>query len=328
MDRNTDFPAATAHDKTGAAAHGAQPAATVSRRSVLIIHNPTAGWRHVYIFRNILRRLREAGCEPVVRETAAAGDARRFAEEAAREGGYDAIVAAGGDGTINEVINGLTSQEGALTIPLGIVPLGTANVLAHEIGLRRRSKAIARTLVFGPVQPIHLGIADGTEGRRAFSMMLSGGFDSQVVAHMRSGWKKLVGKFAYVTRGTIEWVKNRPNHITAVVDGIRYSSANVIVAKGRSYAGPFVAAHKANIATPSLQIIVAERPGRWNMLRYMYGIVTGRLPHFPDVRVLEAKSLRLEGGSNQPIQVDGDTAGTLPVSIEISRHPVPLIMPA
>src|SRR6185312_7997435 len=112
----------------------------------------------------------------------------------------DAIVAAGGDGTINEVANGLLAAiaSGRRAPPLGIVPMGTANVLARELDILGSPHKIVRMLLEGRVVPIRLGRADSSAGTRHFIMMAGIGFDAHVVATVSLALKRWVGKGAYV----------------------------------------------------------------------------------------------------------------------------------
>ena len=166
-----------------------RPAEQAGRRNILVIYNPTAGWRRRGRFRKTLRHLARLGCVVTVRETLAQGEAKTFAAEGAGQG-YDAIVVAGGDGTINEAAGALafTSER------VAVIPIGTANVLAGELGLPSKPEAVAQTIVNGAERAIHIGRL----GERHFMMMAGVGFDARVVAAMETGLKSVLGKYAYV----------------------------------------------------------------------------------------------------------------------------------
>jgi diacylglycerol kinase family enzyme len=155
----------------------------------LIIFNPAAGWRRRQRLAPVLAQLGEHGCAFVVRETQAPGDAERFAAEVDPEA-FDLVVVAGGDGTVNETINGLARSG----LPLALIPLGTANVLAAEIGLGPDPAAVARCVALGQPRPIALGAAAG----RRFILMAGAGFDAHVVAGVSVPMKRWLGKGAYV----------------------------------------------------------------------------------------------------------------------------------
>ena len=151
----------------------------VAAKSMLLIVNPTAGRRRRGLVDAVASRVRAEGWTVDVVETQAAGDARRLAEtcDASR---YGVIAVAGGDGTINEVINGLAGR-GADAPAVGIVPLGTANVLAHELGLGFSAAAVARTMIAGRPVLMRPGEAVNGAGARCFSLMAGAGFDAKVV---------------------------------------------------------------------------------------------------------------------------------------------------
>ena len=148
------------------------PAKSADLKRVLIIYNPTAGWFRRGYFLKVLAELDRLGCHVTVQQTLRQGDAETFAKRT-DPAQTDAVVAAGGDGTINEVANGLLG----LNVPLGIIPLGTANVLAAEIGLLPGPKAIATTIAAGTRLTCHPGRANG----RLFKMKAAEGFHAHVV---------------------------------------------------------------------------------------------------------------------------------------------------
>mgnify|MGYP002640652896 CR=1 FL=1 len=145
-------------------------AGTPHPKRLLIIHNPTAGRSWGWFFRDVATALAGLGCDLTIQTTTQRGDAEDFARLADYVT-FDAVVAAGGDGTIGEVVNGLLSRDAESPIvPLGFIPLGTANVLAAEIGLPTNAEALARTITAGSRLRCYPGVANG----RAFMMMAGG----------------------------------------------------------------------------------------------------------------------------------------------------------
>src|ERR1700760_1151920 len=160
---------------------------------MIVIFNPVAGRRRAHLLWRVLDVLVANGVRLDIAETHRAGHAETLAREAARRG-EPMVVAAGGDGTIAEVANGLLGTGARL----GIIPLGTANVLAHELGLPFAPSAVAAALAFGRPRPIWPGIAAGANGSRLFVQMLGAGFDAQVVHRLSSPLKRALGRTAYV----------------------------------------------------------------------------------------------------------------------------------
>ncbi len=290
--------------------------------SMLVIYNPTAGWRRRQRLVRTLAHLRAAGAKVEVRQTARQGDARRFAGEV-DPAVYDMVVVAGGDGTVNEVVNGLAGNE----MPMGVIPLGTANVLAAEAGLSKRPKRIARTLMEGRRQRIAVGYAN----ERRFSLMVGFGFDAKSVARVRRPVKRMIGKLAYVFAGMAEWLDDdfRPYHVT--IDGVRYDAASGIVTNAHFYAGRYVIAPDARLQDPTLKVCLFERPGRWNAARYIVAMALGRLPNVAGYRILDAATVEVVSPdghpAGEPVQGDGEIVSRLPLKAEIVPDAITLIVP-
>jgi diacylglycerol kinase (ATP) len=304
----------------------------VAAKSMLLIVNPTAGRRRRGLVDAVIARVRAEGWVVDVVETAAAGDARRLATtcDAAR---YGVIAVAGGDGTINEVVNGLAGR-GVDAPAVGIVPLGTANVLAHELGLGSSARAVARTMTAGHELLVQPGEAVNGAGTRCFSLMAGAGFDAKVVAGVSAPLKRRLGRAAYVWRSLVEARRYRPVRYQVEIDGVRHEASSVIVTRSRHYAGPYVVAPKAALGEPLLHVCLFERWGRSHTFIYGLALLLGRLPRTAGYRVVAGRSVQVSVLSDagelreQPVQIDGDNALTLPVSIGLAAGAVRLLRPA
>lgn len=302
----------------------------------MLIRNPIAGRRRQGLVDAVVRQLEAEGWSVELVDTAAAGDARRLAESHEVDR-YAVIAVAGGDGTINEVVNGLAIRgEGAP--PLAIVPLGTANVLAHELGLAAKASAIAKTITSGRAVLVHPGQASGPSENGGdplcFSLMAGAGFDAKVVAGVSAPLKRRFGKAAYVWRSLIETRRYRPVRYAVEIDGAHYEAASVIVTRSRHYAGPYVVAPNAALSEPLLHVCLFERWGRRQTLRFGLALLRGRLPRTGGYRVVTGRRIEVsvlcDAGElrRQPVQIDGDDALTLPVSIGLASGAVRLLQPA
>lgn len=300
-------------------------------RRFLVIRNPTAGRRRPGLLDSVLAVLRRRGAGADVVDTAARGDAARLARDA-DAGRYDTVVAAGGDGTINEVVNGMMARP-ADDLALGIVALGTANVLAREIGLGGQGDAMAATLLDGLPAPVMVGGLAEAGGRTAcFLLMLGAGFDAHVVAGVTDGMKRRLGKGAYVWRSLVGMVRYRDRRYRVEIDGQRYEAASVIVSNGRLYGGPYVVAPAADLRRPVLSVCLFERGGRLQVARCGLALVRGRLPNTAGYRVVEGTHVRIEAlagaaDDGEPVQVDGDNATRLPVDVTVMPRRIRLLMP-
>jgi diacylglycerol kinase (ATP) len=304
----------------------------VAPKAMLLILNPTAGRRRRGLVNAVVQQVRHEGWTVDVVETAAAGDARRLAEtcDAHR---YGVIAVAGGDGTINEVVNGLAGRGGDAPA-LGIVPLGTANVLAHELGLDFSAAAIARTMIAGRELLVQPGEAANGSGARCFSLMAGAGFDAKVVAGVSAPLKRRWGRAAYVWRSLVEAHRYRPVRYQVDIDGVCHEASSVIVTRSRHYAGPYVVAPEATLSQPLLHVCLFERWGRSHTFRFGLALLRGRLPRTGGYRVVTGHAVRISVLSDagerqaQPVQIDGDNALTLPVSIGLAPGAVRLLQPA
>ena len=288
-------------------------------RRLLVIYNPTAGGSRRQRFEAVLAGLADLGCEMDVRPTTAAGDAALYAQ-GADPAAHDLVVAAGGDGTINEVVNGLISPKfgkgGAAAPPLAVLPLGTANVLAAELGLDLNPAHIARVIAGGPVREVSLGRASAPGGEgRVFSLMAGAGFDARVVAHIDLRVKRLLGKGAYVLEGFRQMCLTKPPLLQVTVDGTAYEAASVVVSNARFYGGRYLLAPEARLEDPLLHVCLFRYGDTCNILRYALALQHGRLRQGDRFRIVTGRDIRIEGDPGAPLQADGDIIAHLPVRI-------------
>ena len=260
----------------------------IAPRRLAVIFNPVAGQGKGGRLSQTFSILRDRGCQLDLHETSARGHAEELGRtiDAAEA---DMIVAAGGDGTVNEVINGMVA--GGVALPLAVLPMGTANVLAAEIGLSLEPSRIAETILRGEARPVVLGRANG----RLFSVMAGAGFDAHVVANVNGALKKRIGKGAYVWESLRQLLRFPYPGYRVTVDGRDYEAVSVIVAKGRHYAGKFVCSPEARLDEPHFQVCLFKRRGAWNVLRYALALGLNRLPNLPDLEIVEGRDVSIEG---------------------------------
>ncbi|WP_246337239.1 diacylglycerol/lipid kinase family protein [Azospirillum oleiclasticum] len=295
------------------------------RRRFLVIHNPVAGRRRTRRLRTILDLLHQRHAATIeLRATTGRGDAETIAR-VIPHGTFDAVIAAGGDGTINEVVNGLAARgTDAPAVPLGLVPLGTANVLAGELGLPGGTEALASALALGPVRDVHLGVANG----RCFTMMAGAGLDAQVVEAVDVRLKRLAGKGAYAVETLAQLARLTRGAYTVRVGDRAWRVSSTIIANGRFYGGRFVCAPHACLFDDRLHICLFPSLGRWNAARYIWGVMSGRLQHFPDYEIVTTDRVTIEGPPGDPVQGDGDVIARLPVEIRLSPWRLGMIVAA
>jgi diacylglycerol kinase (ATP) len=289
---------------------------------VLVVVNPAAGRARSSRRRldRILTALERRGCSVVVRHAGpAAGDAESLAREAGSD--VDIVVAAGGDGTINAVANGLAAAS--RDTPLAVLPFGTANVLAREIGLPRNPEHLAELIATGPARPIWPGLV----GDRLFLTCASSGFDAGIVAAVAPALKRHFGRLAFAWAFGKSVVRYRAYDLVVRCDGIEHAAATVIAAKGRFYAGRWTIAPQASLAEPMLDLVVLNRSGRLAVLRYLAALPLRRLARRGDVTLLRCRTAGLTAAQPLPVQADGEIVGLLPMTLGIAERPLYLVQP-
>ncbi len=263
--------------------------------------------------------LRDAHAEVTLVNTHYVAHGCQLAQEAADSGLYDVIVAAGGDGTINEVARGLVGSP----TPMGIIPLGTANILAIELGLKIRAPEICDMLLWGDARLIGTGLVNG----EVFLLMAGVGFDGAVVGAIDPRLKRLTGQGAFVWASFCEWLKGPGRSLQVTIDGRVEAAAWVLVTNVRHYAGPFVLAPSASLFQPGLQVFLFRKPGRWAFITYFVALGLGRLERLSAVDVFVASAVEISSTQAACVEVDGDARGGLPLTINKGHQFLRMVMP-
>lgn len=295
-----------------------------TRPRFAVIFNPIAGSpKRREALAKAVRTLRRSGCRVKLRATMAAGDAARSSAIIAKAGTFDAILVAGGDGTLSDAAHGLATVQAARLPALAFLPLGTANVMAHEIGLPTDPEEAAA--VAARLKTVEVPLA--TANDRCFLLMAGAGFDAHVVRHVKSAVKKRWGKLAYIAEmfrqlGTFPF---RPYRVT--IDGVACEVASVVAARGRRYGGKFVLAPAADLKSPTLQVCLFRKGGRGGVLLYAIALGLNLLPRAPGFEIVTAQRVTVEGIEGEPVQADGDSIASLPLEIAMTDRSLRLVVP-
>jgi YegS/Rv2252/BmrU family lipid kinase len=293
----------------------------VALRRPLVIFNPTAGNRRRRRLESFLSALRAGGAAPELRETGKRGDAHAFARAAAAAGS-DAVLVAGGDGTINEAINGLLESE--IALPLGLLPLGTANVLAIELGLPRHPTAAAAVVLRNRRMSLSLGLA----GSRAFVLMAGIGFDAAVVANVHPRAKRWLRQGAYALQTLVQAFRfGFPHYEVITAEGDRFVARSVIACKASRYGGPFTLAPQESLERPGLTLVLFESAGPLAVLRFSLALLTGRMHACRGVRMVETAGATIAGPAGETVQGDGDLIAALPLSLAVRPAALEILLP-
>lgn len=273
----------------------------------LIIMNPAAKGEKAARFRERIKQL-SAGTE--LRLTSAVGDAEAIAREAVRSG-YRTVVAAGGDGTINEVVNGL----GESGVNLGILPVGTMNVLAAELGLPVKDLAGCWNII----TENHIRSIDLAKGNDRYFVQLAGvGLDAQVVRETDLNFRKNFGPLSYVV--SLAQVASRvpPKLEVSTPDGALRTGCFVLVGNGRYYGGPFRVFTDAALDDGLLDVLIFRDIGYLDLVRYMQSFIFGGLSKLSGVEYFQTSSLRVTSQDSVPVELDGEVAYEVPVDFSIA----------
>jgi diacylglycerol kinase family enzyme len=262
-----------------------------------LIYNPAAGGFRPAALDNIVRTLYVAGIETRLLATAAPGHATELGRSAQ---GVGRVAVYGGDGTLSEAANGLLGRD----LPLVVLPGGTVNVLAHELGLPRDPALAALAALGGTVRAIH----PGRIGPRAFLLMAGFGFDGLAVQLVSPRMKAALGRAAYVWAG---WrALRRPHPLLRVTcDGRALAQGHwVVTSRARHYGGRYVIHGEAGLAAERLSVITVPRAG---YLPFLVGNLGLGLDRRPGGTVIgQGRAIRLEADAPVHVQVDGDYHGS------------------
>jgi diacylglycerol kinase (ATP) len=277
-------------------------------KKCVIITNPVAGRYASRLLRHATEFIGCAGYSVDIRLTECIGDGTRLARECALEN-PDLVLAAGGDGTLNEVVNGLVFTE----VPFAVLPRGTVNVFAREIGLPRGLERQLQVVCEGRRHRVCLGKANN----RFFLLMAGVGFDANVVEGVSPRLKRRIGRLAYVVSGFRTLFRLNPPMLDILVDGEeRLAARHLIVGNGRFYGGSFKVTPDASIRTPALDFCAFVGASRIDFMRYAWAIALFDHRRMKDVICRRCLRLTVQSGGRVPVQVDGDIYGELPMTFE------------
>ncbi len=255
----------------------------------------------------------------LLRITTGAGEAGILAKEAAAEG-CRTIVAAGGDGTINEVINGIAGAD----VTLGILPMGTMNVFASELGLPVNDLGACWAAVEkGRTREVDLLYANG----HAFVQLGGIGLDAQVVQETSWEFKKNWGPLSYLISATQIAARKPPRLVVEAEGAALLEGSFVLVGNGRLYGGPFVLFKDARIDDGKLDVLVFKNLGYLDIVRYLHAILMGSHPDLHDVEYFQTTRVTVRSDAEVPVEVDGEVIGSVPITFTVSPKNFRVIAP-
>src|ERR1700737_1810778 len=303
-------------------------------RNALLIHNPNAGnggGGRRRMLDEARRILSLGGIEAELQETRAPGDATVMAQRATVEG-RQLVIACGGDGTLNEVVNGLAIEQNGHRVPMALLPGGTANVLAKEIGLPWDIPAAAQKLVHGEVKEIALGLATPLRepGKRRYFLSVAGaGPDGMIVYSIDLDLKARLGILAYWWQGVREVFRYQFPHFRVVTGEQKLEASLAIVGRTKNYGGPFKITTGANLFEDQFEVMALTTQSGLRYLSYLPTLWMGNLRGTEGVHFHKSDAVICEPLDKNPVyaQVAGEPLARLPVQFKIVPRALKLLVP-
>ena len=294
-----------------------------------LIFNPTAQGDKARGLRSQLEMIAD---ECTLMPTEGPGHAEDLAEQAVADG-FGMLVAAGGDGTVHEVANGMVRHpEGLKRVALGILPMGTVNVMARELRVPLDFEAAWRVIRRGYTRRIDLPWMElqreGETQQRCFPALGGAGLDARACELVRWETKKKSGQWAYITAGLRAATEVMPTFRVQAGERVIESAELIMLGNGHMYGGPYDVFPQARLDDGRVDAIVAESVEKWRLPQYAQAILTGNLPKLDGVHYFQAETIELTPESDErvAVQLDGDAMGELPGKISVQALGLRVVM--
>jgi len=261
--------------------------------------------------------------------TSGPGHAGEIARRAV-DRGADLILVAGGDGTINEAVNGMVNSD----VPLGILPAGTANVLANELGIGKSMERAAEALADSREERVALGLISSETGsgkddsRRHFLLMAGAGLDADIVYNLNQQMKEAFGKVAYWIGGFSK-VGRRIPEFTVQAEGREYRASFALLSRVRNYGGDLEIAPTISLLDDEFEMVLFEGESSLGFLKYMLAVVVRQQRAMRGITILRTRQAVFSAAADSKIhvQVDGEYVGLAPARVEIVPNALTLLVP-
>jgi diacylglycerol kinase (ATP) len=284
--------------------------------NTLVILNPAA--------RSERAQRKRAEVESLARDcsfcaTTRIGEAELVARRGVEEG-FEKIVAAGGDGTVNEVVNGLAGTNATL----GLLPIGTMNVFATELGLPVHDLELCWNII----QHDSTRVVDLPKANQKFFVQLAGvGLDAQVVKETSAKLKRSFGPLSYLISAAQIAARQPPRLFLQSDDATVKEGSFVLVGNGRLYGGPFPFFKHAVIDDGKLDVVVFKSLGYLEIIKYLQDVVFSSEIRVPEIEYFQTSRLRVESDQSVPVELDGELVGNCPVEFSLEERSLRVLAP-
>ncbi|MGB9474950.1 MAG: diacylglycerol kinase family protein [Candidatus Udaeobacter sp.] len=283
----------------------------------VVILNPTAGSpEHVHSWQE---RVESLANDCPVRITSHPGEAEALARHAVKEG-FTRIVAAGGDGTVNQVANGIADSDAAL----GVLPMGSVNVFAMELGLPLHSLQRCWDII----EDTNVRTVDLPSANAKYFVQLAGvGLDAQVVKETSLAFKRSFGPLSYLISAAQIAARQPPKLLIESDHTSLEEGSFVLVGNGRLYGGPFPFFKHAIIDDGLFDVVVFKRLGYLEIIKYLQDVVFSSDINVPEVEYFQTRELRITSEQDVPLELDGELAGNCPIDFRIRERALRILAP-
>lgn len=289
---------------------------------IWVIRNPVAGWYSKYRVEKMLSILRKKNIKIDLHDTCYAGHAEKLAYEACNSKA-DLILVCGGDGTLNEVVNGVMTFHGQVSdnIPIiAIFPSGTTNLVASEFNIPKNPQHFIEILF----QYNHDTIWPAKINNRYFLSVVGIGFDSEIVSKITRKLKSRYSKLSYIYETCSLLSRGWQKQYEILIDNIYYSASSILILNGKYYAGKYNM-FKSRLTTPILYICLFKSGRKRDILAYIFYLLLNKLEKHDKVAFVPAKNVKLIDPNSSYVQVDGDSIQGSPLIISCGQIPIRII---
>jgi len=285
--------------------------------NTIVILNPAARSERARRWRS---RVETVARGATICATSRSGEAESMARHAAAEG-FEIIVAAGGDGTVNEVVNGIAGTSAAL----GLLPMGTMNVFATELGLPATNLALCWKII----QAQHTRLVDLPRANNKHFVQLAGvGLDAQVVKETSLTFKRSFGPLSYLVSAAQIAARRPPRLLIESGNAVTDEGSFVLVGNGRLYGGPFPFFKHALIDDGLLDVVVFKQLGYLEIIKYLQNVLFSSEIRLPEVEYFQTKQLRVSSEEDVPVEIDGELVGRCPVQFQVHEQKLRVLVPS
>jgi diacylglycerol kinase (ATP) len=284
--------------------------------NTLVILNPAA---HSQRARRQRARVEAIVRDSVICATSCSGEAEVLARRAAHEG-FEKVVAAGGDGTIHEVVNGIAGTDASL----GLLPIGTMNVFATELGLPTNDLAHCWKIIErGKTRLVDLPSANG----KHFAQLAGVGLDAQVVKETSLALKRSFGPLSYLIQAAQIAARVPPRLSIESENASIDEGSFVLIGNGRLYGGPFPFFKHALIDDGLFDVVVFKRLGYLEIIKYLQNVLFSSEISTPEVEYFQTRHLRVASDQAVPVELDGELVGNCPVDFRVEERSLRVLAP-